>query len=62
MLNMKTNLSSISLGSNELNDQAVLEIMKACVTGPFKVKDLKLQYNEVSDTAGEKICLMFEEL
>ncbi len=59
---MKTILNSISLGSNELNDEAVLEIMKACVTGPFKVKELKMQYNEVSDVAGEKICLMFEEL
>jgi Ran GTPase-activating protein (RanGAP) involved in mRNA processing and transport len=49
---------------NDMKDKSALELLKAVITQPgkHKLEELKLHYNDISDTAGESICLIMESL
>eukprot|EP00347_Sterkiella_histriomuscorum_P008740 403343933 len=62
--NMKTQLVKFSLGSNELRDSAILEIIKILTNYELNksIQEVKLHYNEVSDECAAYICEVFEDL
>lgn len=55
-------LRKLSLGNNDMKDRSALELMKAVLTQPgkHKLEELKLHYNDITDTAGESMCLIME--